>query len=88
MGTQLPLGSRTYPTGHWDMDWPCTWLKLKSGVVVNTAVSIVVANTVAITILLWFNTMCIQSVFICGLGKLYSFYFRVIMIRVSRMQGL
>jgi hypothetical protein len=48
---------------------PSALFKLKGGVVVNTAVSIVVANTVAITIFLWFNTIHLQSVFISGLGN-------------------
>jgi hypothetical protein len=29
IGTHTPEESLTYPTGHRDKDWPCTWLKLK-----------------------------------------------------------
>jgi beta-lactam-binding protein with PASTA domain len=57
IGTQTPLESRTYPTGHWVKEDPSALFKLKGGAVVNTVVNIVAANTAAIAILFCFNTL-------------------------------
>lgn len=59
MGTQVPSIFRSYPTGQMGngIVCPSASFVLKGGVVVNTAVNIVIANTAAITILFCFNTL-------------------------------
>jgi hypothetical protein len=57
IGTQLPKTSLWYPIGQEGNNCPSASLRLKGGVVVNTAVNIVTAKAAAITVLSCFNTL-------------------------------